>query len=130
MTSVDAADHWAAAHVGYTPPPWLHPHASTLPATGAWRPGDPFGQRQFMRMAVDRSFVLGAGADLNDRAIVEGLLSMSDRMGICIVAEGVETREQLDWLVESGCGHAQGWYFAPAAPVDEVPAVLALLGSA
>lgn len=48
------------------PPPWIHPHASTLPATGAWRPGDPLGQRQFMRMAADRAFVLEGGGELHD----------------------------------------------------------------
>jgi len=51
------------------PPPWIQPHASTLPATGAWRPGDPLGQRQFMRMAVDRAFVLEGGGQLHDITI-------------------------------------------------------------
>ncbi len=48
------------------PPSWLQPHASTVPVTGAWRPGDPLGQRQFMRMAVDRAFVLEGGGQLHD----------------------------------------------------------------
>jgi homoserine O-acetyltransferase len=60
------AEHWASLDGAYSPPPWLHPHASALPATGAWRPGDPFGQRQFMRMAVDRPFVLEGGGQLRD----------------------------------------------------------------
>ncbi len=52
-----------------TQPPWTRPHASTLPVTGAWRPGDPLGQRQFMRMAVDRPFVLEGGGQLRDITI-------------------------------------------------------------
>ncbi len=52
-----------------TPPPWTHPHASMLPVTGAWRPGDPLGQRQFMRMAADRPFVLEGGGQLRDITI-------------------------------------------------------------
>ena len=57
--------HWADGSP-LSPPPWIQPHASTLPATGAWRPGDPLGQRQFMRMAVDRPFVLEGGGQLRD----------------------------------------------------------------
>src|SRR4051794_494996 len=52
-----------------TPPPWIQPHASTLPASGAWRPSDPMGQRQFMRMAADRDFVLEGGGKLRDITI-------------------------------------------------------------
>jgi homoserine O-acetyltransferase len=53
----------------FTPVGWRQPHASTLPPTGAWRPGDPFGDRQFMRMAVDRPFVLEGGGKLRDITI-------------------------------------------------------------
>ena len=49
--------------------PWTHPHASLLPVTGAWRPGDPLGQRQFLRMAADRPFVLEGGGQLRDITI-------------------------------------------------------------
>ena len=60
--------HWADTSA-LAPPPWLHPHSSTLPATGAWTPGDPLGQRQFMKMAVDRPFVLEGGGQLHDVTI-------------------------------------------------------------
>lgn len=56
-------------HSLLAPPPWLQPHASQLPATGAWRPGDPLGQRRFMRMAVDRPFILEGGGQLDDITI-------------------------------------------------------------
>ena len=58
--------HWASSTSILVPPPWLHPHASMLPASGAWRPGDELGQRQFMRMAVGRPFVLEGGGQLHD----------------------------------------------------------------
>ncbi len=45
-------------------PPWLHPHADAAPATGAWRPGDDPGHRQFVRLAVDRPFVCEGGGHL------------------------------------------------------------------
>ena len=47
-------------------PAWTAAHASTLPASGAWRPSDPTGDRQFMRTVVDRDFVLEGGGQLRD----------------------------------------------------------------
>ena len=64
----ESADHWADAP-SLAVPPWILPSASVVPATGAWRPGDPLGQRQFMRMAVDRAFVLEGGGQLHDITI-------------------------------------------------------------
>jgi homoserine O-acetyltransferase len=64
-----APAHWADPDSVLAPVAWTQPHASTLPATGAWRPGDPLGQRQFMRMAMDRAFVLEGGGQLRDITI-------------------------------------------------------------
>ena len=50
-------------------PPWIQPHASTVPATGAWRPSHHPGHRRFMKMAVDRAFVLEGGGQLHDITI-------------------------------------------------------------
>ncbi|WCO65770.1 homoserine O-acetyltransferase [Iamia majanohamensis] len=47
-------------------PSWTRAHASTLPASGAWRPSDPPGERQFLRTFVDRTFVLEGGGQLSD----------------------------------------------------------------
>jgi len=64
----EAVGHWADG-ASLAVPPWIQPHASTVPATGAWRPSDPLGQRQFMKMAVDRAFVLEGGGQLRDVTI-------------------------------------------------------------
>ncbi|MCU1455800.1 MAG: metX [Acidimicrobiales bacterium] len=62
--------HWADDEESLLAPVhWTRPHASTLPVTGAWRPGDPLGQRQFMQMAVDRPFVLEGGGQLRNITI-------------------------------------------------------------
>jgi homoserine O-acetyltransferase len=66
VTETHGIAHWATDESILVPPPWLQPHASQLPATGAWRPGDALGQRQFMRMAMDRAFVLEGGGQLHD----------------------------------------------------------------
>jgi len=51
------------------PVPWRLPRASTLPASGAWHPSEPTGDRQFMRMAMDRPFVLEGRGQLREIAI-------------------------------------------------------------
>lgn len=54
------------AGAGLEPDPWSAPRPSTVPASGAWRPGDPLGDRQFLRFAMDRPFVLEGGAQLRE----------------------------------------------------------------
>jgi diguanylate cyclase (GGDEF)-like protein/PAS domain S-box-containing protein len=66
---------------------------------------------------VDRSFVNGLGRDEGDSAIVGAVLGMATALGLQVVAEGVETAEQLDCLLDLGAHYAQGFYFArPCSP--------------
>ena len=65
---------------------------------------------------IDRSFVSGLGPSPEDSAIVRAVLGMGNALGLDVIAEGVETREQLDELVRLGCGYAQGYYFARPQP--------------
>jgi homoserine O-acetyltransferase len=57
--------HWSE-EPALAPMEWRRPHASTMPATGAWRPGQPLGERQFMLTALDRPFVLEGGGQLRE----------------------------------------------------------------
>ena len=76
-------------------------------------------------LKVDRSFVAGLGKDPEDSAIVEAVVSMAHSLRLSVVAEGVETDEQLNRLRELGCELAQGFYFAAPVP----PSALDPLGS-
>ncbi|MBV9283570.1 MAG: EAL domain-containing protein, partial [Acidimicrobiia bacterium] len=76
-------------------------------------------------LKVDRSFVAGLGKDPEDSAIVEAVVSMAHSLRLSVVAEGVETDEQLARLRELGCELAQGFYFAAPVP----PSALDTLGS-
>ena len=68
-------------------------------------------------MKVDRSFVSEVGLTRGDTALVHGLVSLAHRVGRIVVAEGVETLDQLAALLDSGCDHAQGYLFSrPLAP--------------
>jgi EAL domain-containing protein (putative c-di-GMP-specific phosphodiesterase class I) len=60
---------------------------------------------------IDRSFVTDISTNTQDQAIVEAIITMSKKLGIQNIAEGVETREQLEFLQELGCGEIQGYYF-------------------
>ena len=71
---------------------------------------------------IDRSFVAGLGDSAEDRAIIEAVLRLGEALGMTTVAEGVETREQADYLRAHGCTLAQGFLFSPALDADDVPA--------
>ncbi|MCU1458671.1 MAG: domain S-box/diguanylate cyclase protein [Actinomycetia bacterium] len=71
---------------------------------------------------VDRSFVGGLGTDPEDTAIVAAVISLGHALGLTVVAEGVETRTQLDELIALGCDQAQGFYFQAPEPATARPA--------
>ncbi len=73
---------------------------------------------------IDRSFVHDITTDPNDAAIVESILAVSSRLGFKVVAEGVETEEQLEFLAEWECDRFQGYLFSQAVPADEFALML------
>jgi EAL domain-containing protein (putative c-di-GMP-specific phosphodiesterase class I) len=75
-------------------------------------------------LKVDRSFVSGLGADHDDTAIVTGVLAMARGLRLGVVAEGVETPDQLRALRVLGCPFAQGFHFARPLPADDFEALL------
>jgi diguanylate cyclase (GGDEF)-like protein/PAS domain S-box-containing protein len=70
-------------------------------------------------LKIDRSFVGGLGADIEDSAIVAAIVSLADTLGLTAIAEGVETTSQRDCLISLGCVRAQGYLFArPLTALD------------
>ncbi len=64
------------------------------------------------QLKIDRSFVMDIASDESDRAIIDVTLTVCDKLKLAVVAEGVETKEQIDFLDEKGCKVFQGYYFA------------------
>jgi diguanylate cyclase (GGDEF)-like protein/PAS domain S-box-containing protein len=73
---------------------------------------------------IDRSFVDGLGRDEFDSTLVAAVVSIANAIGVRVVAEGVETTEQLDILRDLGCSHVQGYLLARPAPPDKCLAIL------
>jgi EAL domain-containing protein (putative c-di-GMP-specific phosphodiesterase class I) len=71
-------------------------------------------------LKIDRTFVGGLGLDSGDTAIVRMVVDLAHTLGMKVVAEGVESREQAALLEELGCDMAQGFYFARPLPPEEV----------
>ncbi|MDP8969251.1 MAG: EAL domain-containing protein [Actinomycetota bacterium] len=69
---------------------------------------------------IDRSFVTGVGVDPAAEAIVVAVNNLSHALGLTVVAEGVETREQLVALRALGCDRAQGYYWSPPVTAQEL----------
>ena len=69
---------------------------------------------------IDRSFVSGVGENGTKEPIVRAVLAMTRAMGHRVVAEGVETEVQRDWLRSQGCDLAQGWLYGKAARPAEL----------
>ncbi len=67
-------------------------------------------------LKIDRSFI---SEDIRDRAITETIINMAKNLGIRSIAEGVEGREQLDYLVKVGCDQIQGFFFSKPLPIQK-----------
>jgi diguanylate cyclase (GGDEF)-like protein/PAS domain S-box-containing protein len=77
------------------------------------------------QLKIDRSFVRDLLVDVCSGAIAEAIISMGRAMGLSVIAEGVETEEQLESLARLGCHSIQGFLFSRPLPLEEFQKLLA-----
>jgi len=75
-------------------------------------------------LKIDQSFVRGLMTDADDASIVKAVISMGESLHMRVVAEGVETREQLQFLCENACPEGQGFYFSHPVVAGEFSQLL------
>ncbi len=72
------------------------------------------------RLKIDRSFIEKTATDEKARGIAQTIVTLSSVLGLDVVGEGVESREQLDFLKAIGCDKAQGYFLGRPMPADEI----------
>jgi EAL domain-containing protein (putative c-di-GMP-specific phosphodiesterase class I) len=76
------------------------------------------------RLKIDRTFIRDITTDDNDAAIVRAVQAMADQLGIEIVAEGIESQEQFEFLRDIGCHYGQGFWLGKPCDAENLPAVI------
>ena len=76
-------------------------------------------------LKIDRSFVHNLEADSDDMALCEAIIIMAHKLGLKVVAEGIETESQRDLLLAAGCDFGQGYLFSRPLPAAELDRLLA-----
>jgi diguanylate cyclase (GGDEF)-like protein/PAS domain S-box-containing protein len=76
------------------------------------------------RLKIDRSFVSDIGVSNDDETITSAIIALAHSLKMQVIAEGVETSAQLDFLKERACDEMQGFFFAKPLPRDAIPGML------
>jgi len=83
----------------------------------------------FDKIKIDRSFVSNVIADPGQQTIVQAVIGLGRGLGMQVIAEGIETRAERDWLVSEGCLQGQGYLYSAARPQAEVLNMLGVADS-
>jgi EAL domain-containing protein (putative c-di-GMP-specific phosphodiesterase class I) len=81
-------------------------------------------QLPFDQLKIDRSFVHNIGIKPTDAVIVQTIIGMGNSLGMEVIAEGVENKEQRDFLERNGCHAYQGYLFSKPVPIEEFEALI------
>jgi diguanylate cyclase (GGDEF)-like protein/PAS domain S-box-containing protein len=76
------------------------------------------------RLKIDRSFVADIGTPSGNETITSAIIALAHSLELQVIAEGVETAAQLDFLIARDCDEMQGFFFSPPLPAEEIPMLL------
>lgn len=76
------------------------------------------------RLKIDRSFINNINLNTSDEVIIQSIISLAKKLNLKIVAEGVETQKQLEFLQSNHCEEVQGFYFSKPVPTSELELLL------
>jgi diguanylate cyclase (GGDEF)-like protein/PAS domain S-box-containing protein len=79
----------------------------------------------FQQLKIDKAFVDDVHINIENASMTRAIISMAHSLGIAVVAEGVETVEQLSFLLQAGCEQIQGYYYSPPLPAASCTQLLA-----
>jgi EAL domain-containing protein (putative c-di-GMP-specific phosphodiesterase class I) len=75
-------------------------------------------------LKIDKSFVHNLETDKDNIALSEAIIMMAHKLELNVIAEGVETEQQKQMLIDAGCDYVQGYLYSRPVPVDEFEALL------
>ena len=81
-------------------------------------------------LKIDRSFISNLASGSNELILCEAIIVMAHKLGLKVIAEGIETQEQQQFLVDAGCDFGQGFLFSRPLPVEDFEKVLAEINRA
>ncbi len=76
------------------------------------------------RIKIPMPFIQGINVDQRDEWIIETIIVLAEKMGLAVIAEGVETRQQDSFLAQRRCGEIQGYYYFKPMPAKDIEAIL------
>jgi len=76
------------------------------------------------KLKIDQSFIRDIPSDRDDVGISRAVIALAYGLDLEVIAEGVETKEQADFLLKEGCPLAQGYFYSKPVPADEITKIL------
>ncbi|MBS0290111.1 MAG: EAL domain-containing protein [Proteobacteria bacterium] len=81
----------------------------------------------FDRLKIDKSFIANINSNPNDEVLIKSIIAMAHSLNLDVIAEGIETKSQLDFLVNEACSEFQGHYFSKPLTADEFKKLLPII---
>ncbi|MEY8199703.1 MAG: EAL domain-containing protein, partial [Colwellia sp.] len=76
------------------------------------------------KLKIDRAFIKDLPDDDEDAGITRAVIALAKSLNLKLIAEGVETQEQKDFIVDNGCHNIQGYFYSKPIPADEMRSFL------